>query len=133
MGLFDGMGGGAAPSIGGMGGAGGGMPGGGASAFTSPGLPPQVLALLMAMQQRQGAPAMPGGPPPGPQMPTVNAAPSGTPPGAFPAAGVPGQNQQGGLMQMLMQNPQLMAMLRGLGGGGLGGMMGNPANLTPGT
>ncbi len=141
---------GAAPSL--MGGAQGGT----GSAFSpsgSGGLPPQLMALLASMQNRgAGLPAggVGGGANPGmgpaPQMPMPQGAPGGgmggggaNPLMAMLAArgqtgGMPGGATAmpgaggGGLLQMLMANPQLLQMLKGAGGG-TGGV--TPGGISP--
>lgn len=128
--------------------------GGSPSAFTSPGMDPKALAMLMAMQQGQmggprpgampggmGGPQMPGGPrlPPPPQGGGTNA------PAQQPMTG-PKPPEQGNILQQLSAlggikpggaNPNsLMAMLGGTGGangvGGLFGQLGQWLGLNPG-
>lgn len=100
---------------------GGGMGAGAAtpSAFTSPGLDPTVLALLMRMQGmggmgQPGQQAMPGGP----QIPMPPQAAAG---GLHaPPMAAPGPQQGQGLGQMLggMDMSKLVGLFSGGGGGG---------------
>ena len=100
-----------------------------ASAFTSPGMNPQMLAQLMAM----GGGATPGAM--APQMPATpaNATGNNATPGAFPT---PPQVPPSNLLQALQglgNNPQLMqkilAMLSGGGNAGAAGALpGAPNN-----
>jgi len=134
MGLYDQMF-SASPSLG----------GGAPSAFSSPGTNPQMLAMLMAMQQHAGQGAGLGGsamnPAAGaaasPQLPRPPAIGQSAPqPGAIPAVAGPQQSQ---ILQMLMANPNLLKGLGGgapgaaggAGGGGLFGMLGNLFGGTP--
>lgn len=121
MAFFSQMGGG----MGGMGGM-----GGSPSAFTSPGIDPMTLALLLRMQSG-GMGGVGGG--------MMNAAPQLPPPVSPGGAGMPpqmagappgaaGPQPQGGMMQLIQQlgalDPaklkSIFGML-GLGGGGMGG------------
>lgn len=103
--------------------------GGGASALTSPGLNPQMLAMLMAMQNRgggAGGPAMPAPPGASQNAPQPGGIPGVQPPPQMPPPqmGVPGQpGQQAG-------QPNLMQLLSRLGL--LGGGAGQPTNLMGG-
>ena len=137
---------------------GGGAQGGTGSAFSpsgAGGLPPQLMALLASMQNRgAGLPAGGvGGANPGmgpaPQMPMPQGMPGGgmggggaNPLMAMLAArgqtgGMPGgatampSGGGGGLLQMLMANPQLLQMLKGSfgAGGGTGGVV--PGGISP--
>jgi hypothetical protein len=121
----------AAPNMAGAGGL-----GGSPSAFTSPGMNPQILALLMAMGQRQqqqpgsvpgatvpmmGGPMMPGAPGSlGGGMvrpPILGAAPM--PPGTAGAPPSVGAGMQANpMLQQLLANPQLLKQLLGGMGGG---------------
>lgn len=118
------------------GGMGGGPGGSGASAFTSPGIDPQILALLMRMQggaggQQPGAGAFPAGLPTGggipgmpggPQMPAPPQAQMGGHPMMNTPMGAPGPQQGGGLASLLSgaggaQGGGLQALLASLKGG----------------
>ena len=127
------------------------------ASFTSPGLDPATLAMLMQMGQRQGAgPSMtpaPGASPGGPGTPPMGPGPSGPaipPPGQTAGGGPggmmpslrgptqPGQSQ--GMMQQLagMDPAKLKAWLQmlGIGGGAGAGGSGatpaaNPGQLSP--
>ncbi len=126
---------------GGAGGPGGPGLGGSSSAFTTPGMSPQVLAQLMAMG---GAPGAMGGspgammlqpqlpPPPGGAPGGQNATPSG-----FPA---PPQIPQGNMQQQMQQamqgmNPEmikrLLAMLQGGAAAGQPGNMNGLGGMAP--
>lgn len=119
----------------GSGGLGGGM-GGTPSAFTSPGIDPSILALLMKMQSGGGGPQMgagggfpaglPGGAMPGmmggPQMPAPPQAQMGQHPMMNAPMGAPGPQQGGGLASLLSgaggaQGGGLQALLASLKGG----------------
>lgn len=119
MGFFDqALGGGAGAQSPMMG---GGMGGGSPSAFTSPGMNPQILALLMAMQRQSGGGmgGAPGGPMPStPPTPGQNApSPGGIPAPPTPTAlPTPNAGQQGA--------PNLDALKALLARLGMGG--GNP-------
>lgn len=135
---------------GGMGGGLGGSPS--ASAFTSPGMDPMTLALLLRMQNSSapglggpgagGAPQFPsplqGGGGAGPMLPGLGTGPgAGMPPGAAASPGA-GTNPMGGLMQMLMSNPQMLQKLMaslGVPGGtpGSGPASGMPGSGTGGS
>ena len=118
MAFFDQMfgGGGMAPGMGGS----------SPSAFTSPGMSPQLLGLLMGLQNHAALPGMGGGfgLPGGPQMPMPPAGLGAG--GAIPRPGMPalppgataGGPQQSNLLQMIMgMNPQMLRAL--LSGGGV--------------
>lgn len=141
-------------------GSGGGM-GGSPSAFTSPGMDPKALAMLMAMQQ--GGPMM-GGPRPGgmpggmggPQMGGMPGGPQLPPPPQGGGTNAPAQQpmqgpkppEQGNILQQLSAlggiKPggaqgglgNIGAMLGGTGGadgvGGLFGQLGQWLGLNPG-
>lgn len=90
---------------------------GSASAFTSPGMDPKMMAMLMAMQNGQGQqgaqpgmmggqPGMGAGGPPG--QPPMLGAPPGMPPQGGPQQP---QGQDGGILQKIMQmDPQMLRM-----------------------
>lgn len=108
--------------------------GGSPSAFTSPGMNPQMLAQLMAMG---GAGAAPGAM--APQMPATpaNATGNNATPSMFPTP--PQIPSQSGLLQALQglgNNPQLMqrilAMLSAGGNTTAGALPGSPNNWVPG-
>ena len=98
-----------------------------ASAFTSPGMSPQNLAMLMAMQNQGGAgaagalggsmtPPQAGSPPPGgPQLPQIQSQ----------GAGGRAPNVPGGVVQGPNMLQQLLPYLSKLGG--LGGLFGGGA------
>lgn len=99
----------------------------GPAALTSPGMNPNSLAALMAMQGRMGggmAGGMPGGMG-GPQLPPPPGGPAGGPHPGAPAQ-MPQNNTN--LMQMLMQmDPNKLkglASMLGLGGAGAAGAAG---------
>jgi len=102
--------------------------GGSPSAFTSPGMDPTMLALLMRMQNAGGgAGGMPGG---GagiaPQFPSAPAGGGGGGMG-MPVAPLGAGPQQGNpFLAQLMQNPQMLQrIMQMLGGGGsAGGLFG---------
>jgi len=101
-----------------FGGGGGGGLGGSPSAFTSPGMNPQMLAALLAMGGAPGAmsPSLPA--PPG------NAAGQNATPSGFPA---PPQIPPSNIMQMLQGlggNPQMMQRILAMLGGGQGNALG---------
>lgn len=81
---------------------------------------PQALAMMAAMQNNgQGAQGGPAGA--APQMPAVQKAMSNA--GAMPSP--IGQQPQNPMIQQLMQNPQaLQNLLKQIGGGGAGGLLG---------
>lgn len=96
------FGGGAAPSLSGS-----------PSAFTSPGLPPQALAMLLAMQNGSTGSAPPGAPmlPAAPKTGAGLGAPSMVPPPQVP--------QQPNILQLLGSlNPQLLQHMLGRAAGG---------------
>ena len=80
--------------------------GGSPSAFTSPGMNPQALAMLMAMQNRPGAG--------GPQLPT----PPNPPPSAGAAPALQGPQMPQGdnpMQQMPNLNPMMQQLRQWLG------------------
>jgi hypothetical protein len=107
-----------------------GMPGmgGSPSAFTSPGMDPMTLALLLRMQNA-GTPSAP--------PPQIPAPPSGLGGAVTPGMVPPVAGPQGGtnLMQLLSQlssfNPQNFQRMLGMFGMGGGGAVGAPTNLLP--
>lgn len=114
-----------------------GMGGGGASpsAFTSPGLSPQSLAMLLAMQNHANMPSaamQPAGPP------MLGKPPMSAPQGGPMAPNFPQLPQQQNLLQMLSQMggfgglKGLFGGMGGVGGGGMGGLTdasGNPFQM----
>ena len=129
MALFDGM-------------AGGGGLGGSPSAFTSPGIDPTVLALLMRMQGMGGAGmgAAAGGGPAGGVAPQLPALPQGLGAGGampqIPGAGAGGPAGAAGspqMMSILQQIGGIDGLKKLLGDGGLAGLFGGGAGGGPAT